>query len=150
MTAEIYSLAKALHIMSFVAWMAGVFYLPRLFVYHTRLEPKTDSYKMFCEMERKLLSIIMRPAAISTWVFGLILASDFVARGAMPVWLLVKIACVLGMTLFHASCAQHAQGFERGRAPQTERYYRFFNEVPTVFLVAIVLLAVFKPTFFGW
>ena len=141
--------SKVLHIVSFTAWMAGIFYLPRLFVYHTRLEVGSQAYGMFCEMERKLLRIIMTPAMISTWVFGLVLAYPYVANGLPPVWLMLKIVVVLGMSAFHGSCVAHARRFETGISMQSERYYRFFNEVPTVLLLVIVALVVLKPLIFG-
>ena len=149
MSATLLAWAKALHILSFTAWMAGIFYLPRLFVYHTRLAPGSDAYLMFSEMERKLLKIIMVPAAISTWLFGLMIAHVYFLGGNAPAWLILKICCVIGLTAFQYSCARHADGFAGGAAPKSERFYRMFNEIPTLFLGASVLLAVFKPTVFG-
>ncbi len=145
MSAELYGALKALHIVSFVAWMAGLFYLPRLFVYHTRLEVGSAPYAMFCEMERKLLVIIMRPAAIATWIFGLAMAADIVAAAGLPLWLGLKIAFVLAMTYFHFRCADYAAAFRLEKAMKSERHYRLINEIPTLLLVAIVVLAVFQP-----
>ena len=141
---------KILHILSFVAWMAGIFYLPRLFVYHTRLEPGSESYAMFCEMERKLLGYIMTPAMISTWIFGLGLAHIYFLNGAPPAWLVLKIIVVVGMTGFHHVAGAHAKRFANGAQSKSERFYRFFNEVPTLLLVAIVVLVILKPQIFGY
>lgn len=148
MSPTLFDAMKTLHIVSFVAWMAGLFYLPRLFVYHTRLDRTSSSYAMFCEMERKLLLIIMRPAAIATWLFGLALSYNFVIAGAPPAWLIIKFCLVLSMTLFHWYCARHASRFERQIEVRTERFYRLFNEIPTILLLAIVYFVVFKPVLF--
>lgn len=146
MSATLYDWLKVAHILAFVSWMAGLFYLPRLFVYHTRLAPNVDAYRMFCEMERKLLVIIMRPAAIATWLFGLGMAADiFAAGGGVPLWLGLKTALVGALTVFHFFCHRHAAAFEGGKPLQTERFYRFFNEAPTLLLLGIVILVVFKP-----
>lgn len=145
MSPDLYDAAKVMHILSFVAWMAGLFYLPRLFVYHTRLTPDAGAYPMFCEMERKLLLFIMRPAAISTWLFGLLMGYDrFWSFGDWPIWLTIKIGFVIGMTMFHVACHGHASAFVSGAPERPERYYRFFNEIPTLLLIPIVVLVIFQ------
>jgi len=138
-----YLLIKALHIIAVIAWMAGLFYLPRLFVYHTQTAPGTAEYDRFVTMERKLLKIIMNPAMIATWVLGLTLVwlMDF----GLAHWLWAKIALVAVMTGTHQLYARWAKDFVRGCNTRTERSFRLWNEVPTLLMIAVVILVVVKP-----
>ena len=137
---------KAFHVISVIAWMAGLFYLPRLFVYHAevvgREGPGTNA--LFVTMERRLLRYIMRPAMMSSWVFGLmlVLTPGVVSWGM--VWPWVKMVSVLGMTGFHFWLAARQRDFERGENTRNGRTYRLMNEVPTLFLVLIVIAVIVR------
>jgi len=139
-----YLYIKALHIISIIAWMVGLLYLPRLFVYHTRVAPGSEADLLFQIMERKLLRIIMNPAMIATFVFGIWLISlsavDFRHAG----WLHVKIIFVLILAFMHGLMAKWRKDFAAGRNIRSERFYRIFNEIPAVIMVIIVLLVVVK------
>jgi putative membrane protein len=140
---DYYLLIKALHLISVIAWMAGLFYLPRLFVYHADVPPASNRSDMLKVMERKLLKIIMNPAMILTFVFGGLMLGipGMMSQG----WIHAKLTLVLVLAGFHGLCARHVRLFALNQNTKTHRYYRFFNEVPTLLMVAIVLLAVLKP-----
>lgn len=139
-----YPWIKALHVISVIAWMAGLFYLPRLFVYHVAAAPSDRVlHETFAVMERRLLRAIMNPAMISTWVFGLWLVYlGFVDWTAGWSW--VKAACVLGMTGFHMWLAGARRRFSVGQNTVSERGWRIANEVPTVLMVVIVIAVIVK------
>jgi protoporphyrinogen IX oxidase len=143
-TTTVYYTVKTLHIISFVAWMAGMFYLPRLYVYHASAIKGGEADGMLQVMERKLLRYIMNPAMIATWVFGLWLAvitQAFTSGG----WFHAKMAAVMLMSGVHGLLAVHRSQFVRGDNTKSARYFRWLNEAPTVLLVVIVWLVVFKP-----
>lgn len=134
---------KAFHVIFCIAWMAGLFYLPRLFVYHCQTVVGTPEYQRFEVMERKLLSIIMAPAAIGTWIFGLIIA--FAMGYWTEIWFLSKMFLAVLMTVVHFYNMRFAHAFVRGENRRSERFYRFWNEAPTLLMFGIVILAVVKP-----
>ena len=140
----IYLWLKVIHILAVTAWMAGLFYLPRLFVYHTRQAVGTDSDELFKVMERRLMRAIMRPAAVVALLAG---GATVTAAGfgwGMP-WLLLKLLGVVGMIAYHGLLEKHLSQFAQGLRPATERYFRFINEVPTLLLIWIVIFVVVKP-----
>ena len=136
---------KSIHILAVISWMAGLFYLPRIFVYHSERAIKGDILDAtFQIMERKLLRFIMQPAMILTWICGLLMV---VIPGAIDwsmVWVWVKFVSILGMTWFHKWCADHCELFESDQSLRTGRYYRMMNEVPTVLMIAIVVSVIVK------
>lgn len=136
---------KALHIIFMVTWFAGLFYLPRLFVYHAMTEDRAGRER-FKVMERKLFWGITTPGAVLTWVFGLWMLADYAwaAYGAM-LWLQLKLALLALLTTYHVWCGKLIADFREERNRRSHVWYRWFNEVPVVFLVAIVLLATLKP-----
>jgi protoporphyrinogen IX oxidase len=140
--ADAYPWIKALHVMAIIAWMAGLFYLPRLFVYHSRTAPGSESSETFKVMEDKLLRIIMRPAMIVSWLAGLGLVWILYD---LPWWLVVKLAAVVGMTAVHEVLQGYAKRFARDERPRNEGYFRMLNEVPTVLMVIIVIMVIVKP-----
>ena len=141
--AENYLWIKALHIFSMVAWMAGMLYLPRLYVYHCETTPGAADSERFKVMERRLLRGIMNPAMILVWIFGLLLVwrGDWWHAG----WWHVKFGLVVGLTVVHHLYARWRKDFEADRNTKSARYYRFWNEVPTLLMIAIVFLVVLKP-----
>jgi len=138
-----YQLLLALHIVAMVAWMAGIFYLPRLFVYHANSEPGAAQAATFVVMERRLLRAIMTPAMILTWLAGLSLV--YFGGWENARWLWVKVLLVLGMSALHSWLAMQQRAFAEGRNRHSSRTYRIVNEIPTVLLILIVLLVVVKP-----
>ncbi len=143
--AEIYLWTKALHIISVIAWMAGIFYLPRLFVYHVeKVEKGSETDRLFQEMERKLLRLIMNPAMIGVWVFGLVLVFTPGIVVWSEVWPWTKAVAVLGMTWFHHWLGYRRKEFLAGTNTRTGRTYRLMNEVPTVLMVIIVFSVILK------
>lgn len=143
--AGIYPWTKALHIISVIAWMAGIFYLPRLFVYHVeKVEKGSETDRLFQEMERKLLRLIMNPSMIGVWVFGLALVFTPGIVVWSEIWPWIKAAAVLGMTWFHHWLGYRRKEFVAGTNTRSGRTYRLMNEVPTVLLVIIVFSVVLK------
>jgi protoporphyrinogen IX oxidase len=143
-----YAWIKAFHIIAVIAWMAGMLYLPRLFVYHCAAEKGSVQSETFKVMERRLLRAITNPAMIATWLFGLWLAWEgpdsrygWFASG----WLQAKLALVLALSAVHGLLARWVKDFAADRNRHSARFYRIVNEIPTVFMIGIVLLAVLKP-----
>ena len=137
---------KAIHIIFVITWMAGLLYLPRLFVYHTQVDSGSQAAETFVVMERRLLRAIINPSGIVVFVTGilLILATGAGAPGTGS-WMHVKLALVLGMGGVHGMMAKYRKQLERGENEKSEKFFRMFNEVPTVLMIAIVLLVVLKP-----
>jgi protoporphyrinogen IX oxidase len=135
---------KALHIIAMVAWMAGMLYLPRLYVYHASAEKGSDKSETFKVMERRLLRAIMNPAMIVTFLIGglMIAANPAIMQQG---WIHVKLALVLGMAGIHGFYAICRKDFERDMNTRSPAYYKIWNEIPTVLMIVIVLLAVAKP-----
>ena len=138
-----YNLLKSLHIITFTTWMAGLFYLPRIYVYHSMQKKQTKSYSTFLVMEKKLLKYIMNPSLILTLLTGTVLVST--TRQYDEKWFLLKFLLVFAMSVFHMYCAKIRKDFEKKINIKTEKYYRVINEIPTILFVLIVLLVVFKP-----
>jgi protoporphyrinogen IX oxidase len=141
----LYLWLKAFHIIAVTAWMAGLFYLPRLFVYHSDVAPGSASSETFKVMERRLLSAIMLPAMVVSWGLGVWLAIETGVLRDWPLWFVGKAICVVVLTAFQFWLAQYAGSFARDERPVSGRFFRMINEVPTLLLIAIVLLAVLKP-----
>jgi putative membrane protein len=140
----LYLWVKAAHIFAVIAWMAGgLFYLPRLFVYHCDAEPGSQQSETFKVMERRLLTVIINPSMVATWVFGLWLAWESGAFAAA--WLQGKVVLVLAMSGLHGVLARCVRDFAADRNRRSRRFYRIINEVPAVLLIGIIILAVVKP-----
>lgn len=145
MLIDLHPWIKALHIISMTAWMAGMFYLPRLYVYHCQLQPGTAESERFKVMERRLLRQIINPAMTATWVFGtmLVLTPGVVDWSAG--WWLVKFAAVILLAGFHGELSRWRRAFLEDRNMRSQRFYRIANEVPTLCLVVIVVMVVVRP-----
>lgn len=145
MLAEYYLWLKALHLIAVISWMAGIFYLPRLYVYHADAEKGSELSETLKIMERKLLKIIMNPAMIAAWILGILLlkANPGVMTGQG--WMHAKLALVLGMSGFHGYLAYMRKVFLRDENKKSHKFFRKINEVPTLLMIAIVILAVIKP-----
>lgn len=144
MLVSAYPWIKAIHIMSVIAWMAGIFYLPRLFVHHVEQAQSAEMQRTFEMMETKLLRLIMNPAMISTWIFGLLLVFTPGIVDWSMIWPWTKAACVLVMTWFHHWLGLRRKDLLNGTNTVTGRRYRMMNEVPTLLMVIIVLSVVVK------
>jgi protoporphyrinogen IX oxidase len=134
---------KAFHIIAVIAWMAGMLYLPRLFVYHSQVEAGSAQSETFKVMERRLLRAIINPAMVAVWVLGLWLAwlNDSLGAG----WLHAKFALVLAMSALHGFFSRWRKDFAADRNRHSAKFYRFINELPTILMIGIVLLVVLKP-----
>ena len=138
-----YEWAKALHVIAVIAWMAGMLYLPRLFVYHCEAEPGSKQSETFKVMERRLLRAIINPAMIAAWLLGLGLAwqGGWVAAH----WLQAKFVLVLALSGIHGFLARSVRDFATDRNQYSQKFYRIINEIPAILMVGIVILAVVKP-----
>ncbi|NNU79094.1 protoporphyrinogen oxidase HemJ [Halovulum dunhuangense] len=147
MLVSLYPWLKAFHIMAVIAWMAGLFYLPRLFVHHAeRAAPGSEMAETFVMMEQKLLRLIMNPSMIASWVLGVLLILSLGLGTVMSEgWFHVKLTAVIAMTVFHMWCARHRRLFAEGGATLSGRRYRIMNEVPTLLMIVIVIMVVVKP-----
>jgi putative membrane protein len=134
---------KALHIIAVISWMAGMLYLPRLFVYHTAAKPGSDQAETFKVMEARLLKYIMTPAMIVTWLagIGLVVLGQWMGAG----WFHAKLALVLVMTVIHGLLSHWTTEFAYDRNQHTQKFFRIINEIPTLLLILIVILVVVKP-----
>ncbi len=136
---------KALHLIFMVTWFAGLFYLPRLYVYHAMSDDEISNER-FKVMERKLFYGIMTPGMIITFVFGIWMLMDYAwAMYSTMGWLHVKLALLIGLVIYHYYCYRYLLDFKFDRNTRSHIFYRWFNEVPVLFLVLIVILAVVKP-----
>ncbi len=143
--AVLYPWTKAFHVISMVAWMAGMFYLPRLFVYHCELQPGSAESERFKVMEYRLLRQIINPAMIATWTFGVMLVlTPGIVDWSAP-WWYVKLTAVLLMSGFHGAMSKWRRLFMEDRNTKSHRFYRMANEVPTMLLVAIVIMVIVRP-----
>lgn len=143
---DYYLWLKSLHLIAVFAWMAGLFYLPRLFVYHADLNLTEQSNAMLKIMERRLLRAIMNPAMIASWFFGILLIMYHINAGSfMQGWLHLKITSVIGLTLYHMVLAYHRKQFEQDNNQKNHIYFRIINEIPTILMVIIVISVIVKP-----
>ena len=141
-----YPWTKSLHVISVVAWMAGLFYLPRLFVYHVeKVGHGNETDELFQIMERRLLRAIMNPAMIASWVFGLALVLTPGVVDWAAIWPWTKLLAIVGMTWFHMWCAVRRKEFVSGTNTRSGRQFRIMNEVPTLLLVVIVVSVIARP-----
>lgn len=140
---DLYNWLKAFHVIAIIAWMAGMLYLPRLFVYHAGAQIGSETSETFKVMEYRLLKVIMNPAMIIAWVLGLWLAWAGGFFG--EIWFWIKLAAVLGMTAAHGSLAKAVRLFAQDQNQRTARTWRMINEVPTIFMFVAVFAVILKP-----
>jgi putative membrane protein len=136
---------KAFHIIAMVAWMAGLLYLPRLFVYHAMSKVGSEQSETFKIMERRLLRFITTPAMIATWIFGLILAFSPLIDWSGDGWFHAKLFLVVVLSAFSGALASWTRDFALDRNTRSPRFYRIANEIPTVLMIGIVILVVVRP-----
>ncbi len=141
-TIETYEIIKIIHIIAVISWMAGLLYLPRIFVYHTQTRAGSETDKVFQVMERRLLRYIMNPAMIVAIGCGLYLANEI---GFTFVWLHIKITLIAILVFYHHFLGRCRKNFAAGKNKHSEKFYRMINEVPTVIMIAAVALVILKP-----
>ena len=141
---NLYLLFKSLHLISVISWMAGLLYLPRIFVYHS--EASHDSQKdVFKVMERKLYNYIMMPAMLLSWLFGVLLIHSLGFAVFSELWMQIKIILVSVLTFYHFLLGKYLNDFAINNNEKSSKYYRLINEVPTIILIVVVFVVVFKP-----
>ena len=139
-----YLLFKSLHLIAVISWMAGLLYLPRIFVYHSENSNEVVT-TVFKTMERKLYNYIMTPAMILSWVFGLILIHEIGFQQLASLWLQLKLILVLFLTIYHFYLGSLLNKFKLDQNRKTSKFYRYINEVPTLLLILIIFIVIFKP-----
>ena len=140
-----YLLFKSLHLISVISWMAGLLYLPRIFVYHAQNSSEKKTSEIFKTMERKLFFYIMTPAMILSWIFGVILIHSIGVQQIVQTWMILKMIFVIILTLYHFYLGKILAQFKIDQNIHSHKYYRIINEIPTLLLILIVFVVVFKP-----
>ncbi len=141
---NLYLLFKSLHLIAVISWMAGLLYLPRIFVYHS--EATHDAQKqVFQIMERKLYNYIMMPAMFLSWLFGILLIHSLGFSVFFELWMQIKIILVIILTYYHFMLGRYLSDFALNNNSKSSRYYRIINEVPTIILIVVVFVVIFKP-----
>ena len=141
---SLYLTLKALHIIAVISWMVGLLYLPRLFVYHVE-NNNSESVKVFKVMEKRLMKIIMNPAMIVTWVTGLSILWVLGLNTIFSLWLSIKFLFVIILSGYHGFLSKCLKDFALDRNTKSSKFFRFINEIPTIILIIIVFLVIFKP-----
>ena len=140
-----YLLFKSLHLIAVISWMAGLLYLPRIFVYHVENYQKKETTEIFETMERKLYFYIMRPAMLISWLFGILLIYQLGFESFSQLWLQLKIFFVIILTVYHEYLGKCLTSLRDGSNSKSSRFFRIINEIPTILLILIVFIVIFKP-----
>ncbi len=139
-----YLLFKSLHLIAVISWMAGLLYLPRIFVYHS--EAKHDSQKeVFKIMERRLYNYIMMPAMLISWLFGILLLHNLGFSVLFELWMVIKIILVTILTYYHLTLGKYLNDFSIDNNQKSSKFFRIYNEIPTIILIVVIFVVVFKP-----
>ena len=140
-----YLLFKSLHLIAIISWMVGLLYLPRIFVYHVEKENDEEISKTFKTMERRLMSYIMNPAMILSWLFGILLILSHDAEIHSALWVQLKLFLVVLLTVYHFILGRYLIKFERNENKRSAKFFRIINEIPTVLLILIIFIIIYKP-----
>ena len=140
-----YLLFKSLHLIAVISWMAGLLYLPRIFVYHTENLDDNNTSSIFKIMEKKLYLYIMMPAMVLSWIFGMILISNIGFETLSTLWIKIKLILVILLTLYHFYLGKLLEDFRLNKNTKSSKFFRIINEVPTLLLILIVFIVIFKP-----
>ena len=140
-----YLLFKSLHLIAVISWMAGLLYLPRIFVYHVENYQNKETTEIFETMERKLYFYIMRPAMLISWLFGILLIYQIGFESFSQLWLQLKIFFVIILTVYHEYLGKCLTSLRDGSNSKSSRFFRIINEIPTILLILIVFIVIFKP-----
>ena len=142
---NLYLLFKSLHLISVISWMAGLLYLPRIFVYHSENNSEIKTSEIFKIMEKKLYFYIMTPAMALSWIFGLLLIHTIGFQQLAQTWLILKIIFVVILTVYHFYLGDILNQFKLDQNKRSHKFYRYINEIPTILLILIVFVVIFKP-----
>ena len=140
-----YLLLKSLHLISVISWMAGLLYLPRIFVYHVENKEKKETTDIFKIMEKKLYNYIMMPAMLLSWLFGLLLIHNIGFDVFKELWMQIKTLAVVILTFYHFTLGKYLSDFAIDNNEKSSKFFRFYNEIPTIILVVVIFLVIFKP-----
>ena len=141
---NLYLLFKSLHLIAVISWMAGLLYLPRIFVYHSEANDVSQK-TIFKTMERKLYNYIMMPAMILSWLFGILLIHSLGFSVFAELWMQIKIALVIILTYYHFTLAKYINDFAADNNQKTSKFFRIYNEIPTLILIVVIFVVIFKP-----
>ena len=141
---NLYLLFKSLHLIAVISWMAGLLYLPRIFVYHSEADHESQK-KVFKVMERKLYNYIMMPAMLLSWLFGILLIHNLGFAIFSELWMQIKIVAVLILTYYHFTLGKYLNDFALENNQKTSKFFRIYNEIPTLILVVVIFVVIFKP-----
>ena len=139
-----YLLFKSLHLIAVISWMAGLLYLPRIFVYHSESREVTQK-TVFKTMERKLYNYIMMPAMILSWLFGILLIHSLDFSVFSELWMQIKTVAVIILTYYHFTLGKYLSDFASDTNKKTSRFFRIYNEIPTLILIVVIFVVIFKP-----
>ena len=141
---NLYLLFKSLHLISVISWMAGLLYLPRIFVYHSEADHESQK-KIFKIMERKLYNYIMMPAMLLSWLFGVLLLHSLGFSVFSELWMQIKIVSVILLTYYHFTLGKYLNDFALDNNNKSSKFFRVYNEIPTIILIIVIFVAIFKP-----
>ncbi len=141
---NLYLLFKSLHLIAVISWMAGLLYLPRIFVYHSEANHETQK-EVFKIMERKLYNYIMMPAMLLSWLFGVLLIHNLGLSIFAELWMQIKIVAVVILTYYHFTLGKFLNNFANDNNQKTSKFFRIYNEIPTIILIVVIFVVVFKP-----
>ena len=141
---NLYLLFKSLHLIAVISWMAGLLYLPRIFVYHSEAEDKSQK-TVFKVMERKLYNYIMMPAMMLSWLFGVLLIHSLSFSVFLELWMQIKIISVVILTYYHFTLGKYLNDFAIDNNQKSPKFFRIYNEIPTIILIVVIFIVIFKP-----
>ena len=141
---NLYLLFKSLHLIAVISWMAGLLYLPRIFVYHTEADHESQK-KIFKTMERKLYNYIMMPAMLLSWLFGVLLIHSLGFSIFSELWMQIKVVAVIILTYYHFTLGKYLNDFAIDNNLKTSKFFRIYNEIPTLILIVVIFVVIFKP-----
>jgi len=141
---NLYLFFKSIHLISVISWMAGLLYLPRIFVYHSESDHDAQR-KIFKVMEKKLYNYIMMPAMLISWLFGILLIHSLGFAVFLELWMQIKTVAVIILTFYHFSLGKYLNDFALDNNHKTSKFFRFYNEIPTIILIVVIFVVIFKP-----
>ena len=141
---NLYLLFKSLHLIAIISWMEGLLYLPRIFVYHSEADHESQK-KIFKTMERKLYNYIMMPAMLLSWLFGILLIHSLGFEILSELWMQIKTIAVIILTYYHFTLGKYLNDFASENNQKTSKFFRIYNEIPTIILIVVIFVVIFKP-----
>ena len=141
---NLYLLYKSLHLIAVISWLAGLLYLPRIFVYHSEADHESQK-RVFKTMERKLYNYIMMPAMLLSWLFGILLIQSLGHSIFLELWMQIKVIAVVILTYYHFTLGKYLKSFAQDNNNKTSKFFRIYNEIPTIILIVVIFVVVFKP-----